>query len=67
MRRGIANYEWPGPLWVMGKCTCSMREFCGPAVPIYMYGKDGQYTLKTMGEVSVPYVELCNRGMPSGG
>lgn len=28
-----------------------MREFTTPSFPIYMYDKDGNYTVKTMSEV----------------
>ncbi|EER42408.1 cytidine deaminase [Histoplasma capsulatum H143] len=34
-----------------GMCRQFMREFCPPSFPVYMYGGDGQYTVKTMGEL----------------
>jgi hypothetical protein len=30
-----------------------MREFCAPSVPIYMYDKDNNYTVKKLGEVCI--------------
>ncbi|KAG5295265.1 cytidine deaminase [Histoplasma ohiense] len=34
-----------------GMCRQFMREFCPPSFPVYMYGGDGKYTVKTMGEL----------------
>ncbi|PGH11801.1 cytidine deaminase [Polytolypa hystricis UAMH7299] len=34
-----------------GMCRQFMREFCKPSFPIYMYDRDGKYTMKTMGEL----------------
>lgn len=36
--------------------TCSMREFTTPTFPIYMYDKDGEYKVATIGEVCLPYL-----------
>ncbi|EEH39289.2 hypothetical protein PAAG_01751 [Paracoccidioides lutzii Pb01] len=33
-----------------GMCRQFMREFCTQSFPVYMYGKDGKYIMKTMGE-----------------
>lgn len=30
-----------------------MREFITPSFPVYMYDVDGNYTVKTIGEVSI--------------
>lgn len=30
-----------------------MREFTTPSFPVYMYDVDGNYTVKTIGEVSM--------------
>lgn len=32
-------------------CRQFMREFCGEDFPVYMYDKEGEYTLRTMGEL----------------
>ncbi|EDN04028.1 cytidine deaminase [Histoplasma capsulatum] len=34
-----------------GMCRQFMREFCPPSFPVYLYGGDGKYTVKTMGEL----------------
>ncbi|EEH43737.1 cytidine deaminase [Paracoccidioides brasiliensis Pb18] len=34
-----------------GMCRQFMREFCTQSFPVYMYGKDGKYVMKTMGEL----------------
>lgn len=34
-----------------GMCRQFMREFTTPSFPIYMYDKDGNYTVKTMSEL----------------
>ncbi|EEP76583.1 cytidine deaminase [Uncinocarpus reesii 1704] len=34
-----------------GSCRQFMRQFCPPSLPIYMYGTDGKYVMKTMGEL----------------
>ncbi|RJE26537.1 cytidine deaminase [Aspergillus sclerotialis] len=34
-----------------GMCRQFMREFTTPSFPVYMYGGDGNYVLKTMGEL----------------
>ncbi|PGG97745.1 cytidine deaminase [Helicocarpus griseus UAMH5409] len=34
-----------------GMCRQFMREFCTLSFPIYMYDKDGNYVVKTMGEL----------------
>ncbi|PKY00185.1 cytidine deaminase [Aspergillus campestris IBT 28561] len=34
-----------------GMCRQYMREFATPSFPIYMYDKDGNYTVTTMGEI----------------
>lgn len=48
-RRSEKNQN--GPLTSGYSTFPSMREFCTDSVPVYMYGKDGKYVLKTMGEV----------------
>lgn len=34
-----------------------MREFCRPSVPIYMYDKDNNYRMQTIGEVGDPFLQ----------
>ncbi|KMU89397.1 hypothetical protein CIHG_07203 [Coccidioides immitis H538.4] len=34
-----------------GSCRQFMRQFCPPSFPVYMYGNDGKYVMKTMGEL----------------
>ncbi|KAJ5689799.1 Cytidine deaminase [Penicillium macrosclerotiorum] len=34
-----------------GMCRQFMREFTTPSFPVYMYDADGNYTVKTMGEL----------------
>nr|KMM64196.1 hypothetical protein CPAG_00548 [Coccidioides posadasii RMSCC 3488] len=34
-----------------GSCRQFMRQFCPPSFPVYMYGNDGKYVMKTMGEI----------------
>ncbi|CAI7635636.1 unnamed protein product [Penicillium pancosmium] len=35
-----------------GMCRQYMREFTTPSFPVYMYDGEGNYTVKTMGEVT---------------
>jgi hypothetical protein len=37
---------------ILMNCVNSMREFTPPSFPVYMYDVDGNYTVKTIGEVS---------------
>jgi hypothetical protein len=34
-----------------GMCRQFIREFCLPSLPIYMYDKNNDYTVKTIGEL----------------
>jgi hypothetical protein len=34
-----------------GMCRQFIREFCLPSMPIYMYDKNNNYTVKTIGEL----------------
>lgn len=34
-----------------GMCRQFIREFCLPSMPIYMYDKNNDYTMKTIGEL----------------
>ncbi|OJJ43692.1 hypothetical protein ASPZODRAFT_73972 [Penicilliopsis zonata CBS 506.65] len=36
-----------------GMCRQFMREFTAPSFPVYMFDADGDYTVKTMGEVVI--------------
>ncbi|WEW58560.1 cytidine deaminase [Emydomyces testavorans] len=39
------------PATPCGNCRQFIREFCAPSVPIYMYDKDGNFVVQTIGEL----------------
>ncbi|KAJ5963164.1 Cytidine deaminase [Penicillium waksmanii] len=43
-----------------GMCRQYMREFTTPSFPVYMYDGEGNYTVKTMGEVN-PHLSKNSR------
>jgi cytidine deaminase len=36
--------------------STSMREFTTPSFPVFMYDGQGNYAVRTMGEVSSPFI-----------
>lgn len=44
------------PLILSLSYLLSMREFTTPSFPVFMYDGQGNYTVRTMGEVSTPFI-----------